>query len=196
MVLNENAAHNNLSKALEWIPYNRFYDIKVITKDEFGKIYRAKWIDRYIDEWDNEQKNWKRKGPNMFVITVPHKIYGITQNPKTKNYKIDLSKALEWIPYNKLYNKLYNIEYISKDGFDNKVYRARWINGHIDEWNDKQQNWKRKDQNMSVILKRLCDSTDIMLEFTINEIITAPCKVYGITQNPETKNHMIVLNEM
>ncbi|GBB87506.1 hypothetical protein RclHR1_00140010 [Rhizophagus clarus] len=250
------SAHNDLSKALEWIPYNRFYDIKVIKKDEFGKIYRAKWIDGYIDEWDNEQKNWKRKGQNMIVtfksldevadvtleiinkvITVPHKIYGITQNPKTKNYKIvwneicekcdcicyasrfklnftnwtsgnnhidkfiqdaqlsthkDLSKALEWIPY----DKLYNVEYISKDGFDNKVYRARWIDGHIDEWNDKQQNWKRKDQNMSVILKRLCNSTDIMLEFTINEIIAATCKVYGITQDPETKNHMVVLNEM
>ncbi|GES77253.1 kinase-like domain-containing protein [Rhizophagus clarus] len=294
------SAHQDLSKALEWIPYDKFYNIGCVIISGFNMVYRVKWIDGYIYKWDCMQQNWERKEQNRFVnvkslgdlaevtletirmaitvphkvygitqhpftgkymmvlseickdldevadvtleiinkvITVPHKIYGITQNPKTKNYKIvwneicekcdcicyasrfklnftnwtsgnnhidkfiqdaqlsthkDLSKALEWIPY----DKLYNVEYISKDGFDNKVYRARWIDGHIDEWNDKQQNWKRKDQNMSVILKRLCNSTDIMLEFTINEIIAATCKVYGITQDPETKNHMVVLNEI
>src|SRR5687767_11528079 len=39
------SAHCDARKALEWIPYDRFYDIKYIAKDEFGKVYyRANWI--------------------------------------------------------------------------------------------------------------------------------------------------------
>ena len=45
-----------LKNALEWIPYDRFNDIKYIAKGEFGKVYKANW------------NNWKRKGQNMFVI--------------------------------------------------------------------------------------------------------------------------------
>jgi len=40
------SAHGyNVKNALEWIPYDRFYDIKYIAKD---KLYRANWIDRNI----------------------------------------------------------------------------------------------------------------------------------------------------
>jgi hypothetical protein len=58
-------------RALEWIPYDRFYDI---AKGKFNKIYRANWIDGHIMEscyqncWDNDNQNWKREKPNMFVI--------------------------------------------------------------------------------------------------------------------------------
>src|SRR2546430_5281881 len=48
-------------KALEWIPYNRFYDIKYIAKGGFGKVFRANWIDGYIHDWDNYNKDWKRR---------------------------------------------------------------------------------------------------------------------------------------
>jgi hypothetical protein len=52
---------------LEWIPYDRFYDIKYIAKGGFGIVYKANWIDGYVDEWDDERRNWKRKGQNKFV---------------------------------------------------------------------------------------------------------------------------------
>src|SRR6266542_5404889 len=61
-------AHDNSEGALEWISYNRFYDNKYIGKGEFGKVFRANWIDGYIDKWDNKDQNWKRKDQNMFVI--------------------------------------------------------------------------------------------------------------------------------
>src|SRR5437016_577465 len=38
-------------KALEWIPYDRFYDIEYIAKGGFGKVYRAIWIDGFIRNW-------------------------------------------------------------------------------------------------------------------------------------------------
>ena len=58
--------HNLTDYELEWIPYNRFYDIKHIAK--YGEVYRANWIDGRIIEWDDKNQNWKRNGLNMFVI--------------------------------------------------------------------------------------------------------------------------------
>src|SRR4051812_30979781 len=51
------SAHHYASQALEWIPYNRFYDIKYIAKGGFGKVYRAKWIDgRIVDNQIGKEK--------------------------------------------------------------------------------------------------------------------------------------------
>jgi hypothetical protein len=61
------SAHKKVTDVLEWIPYDRFYNIKYIAKGGFGKVYRANWIDGHINEWDNNYQNWKRKDPNMLV---------------------------------------------------------------------------------------------------------------------------------
>ena len=58
---------NNRFKVLEWIPYDRFYDIEYIAKGGFGKVYKANWIDGFINEWDNKNQNWKRYESNKFV---------------------------------------------------------------------------------------------------------------------------------
>ena len=55
-------------KVIEWIPYDRFYDVKYIARGWFGKVYRANWIDGCIDKWDDKNQNWTRKDQNMFVI--------------------------------------------------------------------------------------------------------------------------------
>ena len=52
---------------LEWIPYDRIYDIKFIAKGGFGNVYKAIWIDGYIYSCDNKNQNWERDGKNMFV---------------------------------------------------------------------------------------------------------------------------------
>ncbi|RIA86160.1 kinase-like domain-containing protein [Glomus cerebriforme] len=121
-------------KVLEWIPYDRFYDIKYIAKGGFGKIYRANWIDGYIRLWDYENQNWYRMRSNKFValkslnssknvtlnfineITLHHKVdyasaiirlYGITQDPETKNYMMVLHYAYNGSLRNYL-DKYYN----------------------------------------------------------------------------------------
>jgi hypothetical protein len=51
--------------ALEWIPYNHFYNIK------FAKnigMYKANWIDGKIYYWDNFNQNWRRISQKMIVI--------------------------------------------------------------------------------------------------------------------------------
>ena len=59
---------NSSEKVIEWIPYDRFYDIEYIAKGGFGKVYRANWIDGYIRKWDSKKnQNWKRTDSNKFV---------------------------------------------------------------------------------------------------------------------------------
>ncbi|RHZ79981.1 hypothetical protein Glove_139g165 [Diversispora epigaea] len=45
---------------IEWIPYNRFKDVKQIGKGGFGTIHYAWWIDGSIRKWDIENQQWKR----------------------------------------------------------------------------------------------------------------------------------------
>ncbi|GBC11196.2 kinase-like domain-containing protein [Rhizophagus irregularis DAOM 181602=DAOM 197198] len=123
-----------------------------------------------------------------------NKPYGITQDPETKNYMVvlnykytqlsshdDVEKAIELIPYDRFYDKMH----VAKDKFS-KVYRAKWIDGNINNWDNENQNWKRKGYNMFVTLKT---SKNIIIEIE-NEIN----RVYGITQHPNTKNYIMVLN--
>jgi predicted nucleic-acid-binding Zn-ribbon protein len=73
-------------------------------------------------------------------------------------------QALEWIPY----NRFYNVKYIAKGGFS-EVYRANWIDGHINGWDSNHQIWNRKDQNMFVALKKLNNSKNVTFGF-MNEV--------------------------
>ncbi|GBB84951.1 hypothetical protein RclHR1_11540001 [Rhizophagus clarus] len=117
---------------LEWIPYNKFYDIEYIAKGGFGKVFKAKWIDGYIWSWDNKIKNWERMDFNRYValkslynsenvtsefineITMHRKtvytfeysnvvkVYGITQDPETKDYMM----VMEYVENGSLRNYL------------------------------------------------------------------------------------------
>jgi hypothetical protein len=61
------SAHSNskIANALEWIPYDRLCDI---TKNKFGKVYKANWIDGKIMYWNNKNKNWKRHGSKDVIL--------------------------------------------------------------------------------------------------------------------------------
>jgi hypothetical protein len=62
------SVHDDTKKALEWIPYDRLYNFRYIANDEFGKVYIANWIYRYIKYCDNKNQNWEREDYNMLVI--------------------------------------------------------------------------------------------------------------------------------
>jgi hypothetical protein len=67
-IQNTQLAANSRYNLLEWIPYDRFYNIKYIAKGGFGNVYRAIWIDGFILEWNDKDKNWERKEKNKFVV--------------------------------------------------------------------------------------------------------------------------------
>ncbi|RHZ81577.1 hypothetical protein Glove_117g58 [Diversispora epigaea] len=55
-------------EVIEWIPYDRFEDVKQIGKGGFGTIYYAMWIDGRIEGWDNRNHRWKRNGHSEVVL--------------------------------------------------------------------------------------------------------------------------------
>jgi hypothetical protein len=58
------SAHNTTEEVLEWIPYNKFYNIKYIAEK---KVYKANWVDGSINYWSYISQNWKRVNQNMIV---------------------------------------------------------------------------------------------------------------------------------
>ncbi len=72
-------------------------------------------------------------------------------------------EILEWIPY----NKFKNIEYLNKGGFS-IIYKAIWLDGPIDNWNDDENKWNRGFNKM-VSLKSLNKSSNLNEEF-LNEV--------------------------
>src|SRR5581483_3259215 len=45
---------------LEWIPYNRLRNIQYLTQGGFSTVYKAIWLDGFIEFWDYEKQQWKR----------------------------------------------------------------------------------------------------------------------------------------
>jgi hypothetical protein len=60
--------HDYNNTALEWIPYDKFEDIKYIAKGGFAKVYKANWIDGPILRWDDRNENWDREYRNKTVV--------------------------------------------------------------------------------------------------------------------------------
>ncbi|CAB4437981.1 unnamed protein product [Rhizophagus irregularis] len=164
-------------------------------------------MDEYDDYGNCEECNQENTGIDWCKACNAKRLQQNFKNWTSGNNDIDkfiqvtqlsanyFTEVLEWIPY----NKFYDIEYIAKGGFG-KVYRAKWVEGYIYKWKNENQNWRR-NPNMFVALKSLNNSKNVPLEF-INEI-SLHSKIgattgnviiaYGITQNPETKNYMMVL---
>ncbi|RHZ75626.1 hypothetical protein Glove_212g247 [Diversispora epigaea] len=113
---------DNCTKVIEWIPYDRFKDVKQIGKGGFGTIHYARWIDGSIGEWDIENQQWERyeedtevalKKFDNFVnfndvlnemeihlktytkYEASIRFYGITQDPETHSYMMVLDYAKE-----------------------------------------------------------------------------------------------------
>ncbi len=71
---------------------------------------------------------------------------------------------MEWIPY----NRLKDIEYLDKGGFS-IVYKAIWLDGPINNWDDDEKKWIRSFDGIDVALKKLNNSSNINKEF-LNEV--------------------------
>ncbi|GET64782.1 kinase-like domain-containing protein [Rhizophagus irregularis DAOM 181602=DAOM 197198] len=97
-------------------------------------------------------KNWTSDNPSSITlefinkIAVPHKVFGITQDPETKNYMV--------------------VSNINKCGICYATCNSMCFQRNFENWT-----------SASITLK------------LINKIAVSS-KVYGITQNPETKNYM------
>ncbi|RIA89078.1 hypothetical protein C1645_215088 [Glomus cerebriforme] len=165
------------SKYFDYLIMN-YSSINYLSMDYLGKCIVCNLRECNVSHFQQNFKNWTSDNNDIdkFIqdtqLSAHNKIYN----------------ALEWIPYYKLHN-IKGIE-------SSKLYRANWIGGHINKWDDKKHKWKRGGQNMFVVLKNLNNSEfmdEIALYYKLSSGQPYIIKFYGITQDPETKNYMMVL---
>ncbi|WNE40852.1 MAG: Serine/threonine-protein kinase PknD [Mycoplasmataceae bacterium] len=99
------------------------------------------------------------------------------------------SEMLEWIPY----ENFTNVEYIAKGGFGS-IYKANLKNDYF------LVSYLGDEANENFVLKELNNSKDVNADF-LQEIMAYKSldvglnvvRCYGISQNPNTKNYLIVM---
>ncbi|EXX77630.1 hypothetical protein RirG_022090 [Rhizophagus irregularis DAOM 197198w] len=234
---------------LEWIPYDQFEKIKEKSINSFVTVYSAIWKDGPLHK--NWLKNKYTRDTNKEVILnclyysqhlieflineikkyvsdyinkrkVHTKLYGISQNPNTKDYILVQNNSINfinWICGNEKvddfiqeiqlkikehhdivfewipYNQFFEIKEISKNG-SMPVYSAIWNNDplHNDWWNSVYV----RDSIKEVTLSCLHGSQN-PFESLVNKVEESSAKgfgseIYGISQNPNTNDYILVQN--
>ena len=57
-------------KYLEWVPFDRFKDIKQIGEGGFAKVYSATWIDGKASYTEQGDGSWKKKEPKSMKVAL------------------------------------------------------------------------------------------------------------------------------
>ncbi|GBC37994.2 kinase-like domain-containing protein [Rhizophagus irregularis DAOM 181602=DAOM 197198] len=194
---------NNYCENFEWIPYNQFNDIKELSKNGSSVVCSAIWkrgpltyyrnklvrellteriFLKYFYGLQNIANEFNEF--NEFLNENIYNVYGISQNPDTKDYIIVLKNCCK------------NCEISNKDDLF-IICSAIWEEGLLVYGNG--TNFRLP--NEKVILKYLCNSQDIINEL-LNEIKKYTISnsdeilnIYGISQNPKTKDYIVVLKD-
>ncbi|RHZ83301.1 hypothetical protein Glove_97g113 [Diversispora epigaea] len=107
----------------------------------------------------------------------------------------DIWTVIEWIPY----EGFQDIKQLAKGGYGT-IYYAMWVEGYIDNWDIKNQRWKRFGR-YQVALKKLDGIIDINKDFLhemsillrTNNTNILSTSLHGITKDPVTHEFMMVL---
>src|ERR1051325_8137415 len=68
-------------EVIEWIPYNRFRNIQYLAQGGFSIVYKAFWLDGWIEKWDGEKQRWKKQ----HAIEFKDKDYEIAKQENVKS---------------------------------------------------------------------------------------------------------------
>src|SRR5438876_7320566 len=55
---------------LEWVPFDRFEDIKQIGEGGFAKVYSAKWIDGQSKYYKQDNGSWEKSEPEPVNVAL------------------------------------------------------------------------------------------------------------------------------
>ncbi|GBC40541.2 kinase-like domain-containing protein [Rhizophagus irregularis DAOM 181602=DAOM 197198] len=89
-------------------------------------------------------------------------------NTRVDFVKGEIYRVLEFVPY----DQFKNIEFIAEGGFS-KIYKAIWVDGPIDEYYDFHSNTTVRNNNYTVVLKKLNNSKNITSK-ELNELKSRP----------------------
>ncbi|RGB40853.1 hypothetical protein C1646_366117 [Rhizophagus diaphanus] len=154
-------------------------DKRYIDTDQWCKSCQINYLKKYFANWTSENEKI-----NDFIQEMQLRI----------NSKADI--IFEWIPY----NKFNSVKEISKSD-STTIYSAIWNDGLSSYDNDKMELIRESDEK--VTLKLLHDSQNKTNEF-LNEVKTYSVeghanddipKIYGISQHPDTKDYIMVLQD-
>ncbi|EXX74210.1 Ypk2p [Rhizophagus irregularis DAOM 197198w] len=123
----------------------------------------------------------------------------LSGNTRFNFVKGSIRRIFEFVPY----DQFKNIEFIAEGGFS-KIYKAIWVDGPIDEYYDSRSNTIVRNNNYTVVLKKLNNSKNItskeLNEFKVyyrillsNYTTYGISEYFGITQDPITKDMMIIM---
>ncbi|GES76087.1 kinase-like domain-containing protein [Rhizophagus clarus] len=118
-----NAVYSYEIKFLEWVPFDKFKDIKQIGEGGFAKVYSATWIDGKAKYAKQNDGSWKKREPESHTVALKRlngsqnmsieylnelkthwnynnsvydhtlRFYGITKDPETKEFMMILQFA-------------------------------------------------------------------------------------------------------
>src|SRR5438876_273105 len=68
----KNYLYNNIYYPifLEWVPFDRFEDIKEIGEGGFAKVYSAKWIDGQSKYYKQDNGSWEKSEPEPVNVAL------------------------------------------------------------------------------------------------------------------------------
>ena len=92
------ARNKEPSRLLEWVPFDRFTDIKQIGEGGFAKVYTAIWIDGKTDFEQCDDGSWKKRKPK------PMKKVALKRLNESQNMSAEF--------LNEVYFTLYSIGFI------------------------------------------------------------------------------------
>ncbi|GES95369.1 kinase-like domain-containing protein [Rhizophagus clarus] len=189
---------NESSNVFEWIPYNEFIDIKEIGYTtaiwKEGPLYfdinKMRWMRttygkvclKYLSQEDTDE--FINKGESVLTNEI---CYGVSQNPVTKDYILVFKNDYFDDYCEKCGNKYENT---SCNNREDGLAISIWTDGPL-YYNYLNRKYKRK-LNKKVILKYLSNSQNINNEF-LSEINYLIEKGYGISQDPNTKDYILIL---
>ncbi|RHZ65119.1 hypothetical protein Glove_319g110 [Diversispora epigaea] len=103
--------------AVEWVPFEKFSNVKYLTEGSFSKVYIAEWNEGCYDKWDSKNQQYIRYGKRNIVLKslsnsrdpgkqwlseakthlnlmneLPNVVfcYGITKDPDSQNFMLIL----------------------------------------------------------------------------------------------------------
>ncbi|GES97475.1 kinase-like domain-containing protein [Rhizophagus clarus] len=157
---------------------------------------RCEICGEYYENYSNAKSEWCK--PCLVNDLKGNFSNWTSENEKIDNYIQEMQLKInnpndmvfEWIPY----NQFNNIREDVKGGDSSKVCSAIWKDGPLSYSYVEKKLARVLDKK--VALKRLCNLQNNIGEF-LNEVINFSNnnpKIYGISQNPDTKDYILVLH--
>ncbi|MCE8162870.1 MAG: protein kinase [Candidatus Moeniiplasma glomeromycotorum] len=184
---------------LEWILNN---------KEDYEKLRKSyqkqKWgLCKECNDF-NTGRNWCKSCNSSGDIKIDEFIQNYFELEPSDDKNFPELQILKWIPY----EQFTDIKYLAEGGFG-KIYKTKWVDGNIFCWNIKYCK-EEKDKKFLIptvaVLKILNNCRKITKSFLrefINNMLVDNVdendgryivRCYGISQDPKTKNYVMVMD--